>query len=191
MASPGSLAGGLTRGLRGAPRKPWHARLWAFLEGHRYDAELAAGISPTKSIYHGARADRITTRRACRTVARALQRTVEAADQLPPNRLSAKVPVDSGAVRLCTDEVLSLAHTLATIERPPARGVAIARQLVFDGRSPLFFQSPDHRRGSDRRLASTLFAAQRALEIAADFDCISASPSSPGREESRNGSGYP
>ena len=67
MASSGSLARGFLSGeLRGAPRKRLHARLWAFLEGHRYDAELADGISPMKSIYHGARADRITTRRACR-----------------------------------------------------------------------------------------------------------------------------
>jgi hypothetical protein len=187
MASPGSLAGGLARELRGAPRKPLHARLWAILDGPRYDAELAAGISPTKSIYHGARADRITTRRACRTVAQALRRAAKAAEQPPPNHLSSQVPVDSGAVRLCRDEVLSLAETLATSERPSARGVAIARQLVFDGRSPLFFQSPDHRKGSDRRLASTLYAAQRALEVAADFDCLPASPSSTQREESQDG----
>jgi hypothetical protein len=155
------------------------ARLWAFLEGHRYDAELADGISPMKSIYHGARADRITTRRACRRVAQALQGAVEAAEQQPPNHLDCKVRVDSSAIRVCRDEVLSLAHTLATVERPPARGVAIVRQLVFDGRSPLFFQSPDRRKGGDRRLASALFAAQRALEVAADFDCVSVFPVHP------------
>jgi hypothetical protein len=171
MASPGSLAGGLTRGLRGAPRKPLHARLWACVEGHRYDADLAAGISPTQSIYHGARAERITTPRACRMVAQALQRAVKAAEQVPvPSRLDAKVPIDSAAIRVCRDEVLSLAHTLASIERPSARGVAIARQLVFDGRSPLYLQAPPHRKGSERRLASTLHAAERALEISADFE---------------------
>lgn len=182
MASSRSLAGGfLSSELRGAPRKRLHARLWAFLEGHRYDAELADGISPMKSIYHGARADRITTRRACRRVGQALQRAVEAAEQ-PPNHLDSKVPVDSAAVGACRDEVLSLADRLATIERPPARGVAIARQLVFDGRSPLFFQAPDHRKGGDRRLASVLFTAQRALEVAADFDTLSAFPSSNGKK---------
>ena len=171
MAFPGSLAGGLTRELRGAPWKPLHARLWAFLEGPRYDAELAAGLSPTKSIYHGARADRITTRRACRTVAQALRGAVEAAESPPdPGYLHSRVPVDPGAIQVCSDDVLALADTLATIERPPARGVAIARQLVFDARSPLFLQSPDHRKGSDRRLASALYAAQRALEVSGDFD---------------------
>jgi hypothetical protein len=124
-----------------------------------------------KSICHAARAGRITTRRSCRRVGQALQAAVEAAERPPdPHRLTSRVPVDSGAIRVCRDEVLSLADTLATIERPPARGVAIARQLVFDGRSPLFLQAPDHRKGSDRRLASTLYAAQRALEVSADFD---------------------
>ena len=50
------------------------------------------------------------------------------------------------------------------------RAVAIARQLVFDGRSLLFRQEPDQRKGSDRRLASTLYAAQRTLEGSADFN---------------------
>jgi hypothetical protein len=171
MASPGSLAGGLPRELRGASRKAFLARLGAFLAGPRYDAELADGISPTKSICHAARAGRITSRRARRRVAQALKRAVEAAELRPdPSCLDTKVPVDSGAVRVCRDEVLSLADRLATIERPPVRGVAIARQLVFDGRSPLFLQAPDHRKGSDRRLASTLHVAQRALEVSADFD---------------------
>ena len=171
MAFPGSLAGGLPRELRGVSRKAFLAGLWAFLAGPRYDAELADGTSPTKSICHAARAGRITRQRACRRVAQALNGAVEAAEHPPdPHRLDPKVPLDSGAVRVCKDEVLSLADTLATIERPPARGVAIARQLVFDGCSPLFLQGPDRRKGSDRRLASTLDAAQRALEVSADFD---------------------
>ena len=171
MASPGSLAGGLPRELRGVSRKAFLARLGAFLAGPRYDAELADGTSPTKSIYHAARAGRITRQRACRKVARALNGAVEAVERPPvPNRLDPKVPLDSLAVRVCKDEVLSLADTLVTIERPPARGVAIARQLVFDGCSPLFLQAPDGRKGNARRLASTLCAAQRALEVSADFD---------------------
>jgi hypothetical protein len=48
--------------------------------------------------------------------------------------------------------------------------VAIARQLALEGRSPLFLQPPDLRQGADRRLAYTLDAAQRALEVSGDFD---------------------
>lgn len=171
MASPGSLAGGLPHELRGAPWKAFLARVGAFLAGPRLDAELAEGISPTRSLRHAARAGQISRHRACRRVAQALNGAVEAAERPPgPHHLDSKVPIDSGAVRVCKDEVLSLAESLGAIERPPARGVAIARQLVFDGRSPLFLQAPDRREGNDRRLASTLNAAQRALEVSADFD---------------------
>jgi hypothetical protein len=171
MASPGSLTGRLPPERHGAPGKRFLARLCALLAGPRYDAELADGISPTTSIGLGARAARITTRSACRRVARALRGAVEAAERPPdPGRLDSKVPVDAVAVQTCKDDVLALAETLARIERPPARGVAIARQLVFDGRSPLFLQAPHHRKGADRRLASTLHAARRALEVSGDFD---------------------
>ena len=183
MASPGSLARGLPRELRGTARKAFLARLEAFLAGPRYDAELADGISPTRSICHAARAGQITRRRACRMVAQALKRALEAAELPPgPNCLTTRVPVDAGAIRVCKDEILSLADTLSTIQRPPARGVAIARQLVFDGRSPLFFQPPDRRKDNPQRLANTLCAAQRALEVA-DFDSLSASQF----EESKKG----
>jgi hypothetical protein len=170
MGVPGSLAGRFPPERRGTPGGPF-LRLWAILAGPRYDADLADGLSPTTSLGLSARADRITTRRACRRVARALKAAIKAAERPPePGRLDSKVPVDAGAVQCCKDEVLALAKTLATIDRPPARGVAIARQLVFDGRSPLFLQAPPHRQGADRRLASILYAAQRALEVSADFD---------------------
>jgi hypothetical protein len=175
MASPGSLAGGLPREVRGVAWRAFLARGCAFLAGPRYDAELADGIGPTTSIYHAARAGRITTPRECRRVAGALRRAVAAAERPRPNWLDAKVPVDAGAVRVCRDRLLALADTLATVERPPARGVAIARQLVFDCGSPLFLQAPSRRKGADRRLASTLNAAQRALAVSADLDSLSAS----------------
>jgi hypothetical protein len=175
-----SLAGRLPSDLRAAPGKRFLAWLCAFLAGPRYDAELADGIGPATNIVAAARAARITTRRACRRVAHALRGAVEAAERPPDRgRLGSRVPVDVGAVQVCRDDVLGLAQTLATIERPPARGVAIARQLAFDGASPLFLQAPHQRQGGDRRLASTLHAAQRALEVSADFDRLAAFPDQP------------
>jgi hypothetical protein len=82
------------------------------------------------------------------------------------------VPVEADAIQACRDDVLALAETLATVERPSSYGVAIARQLAFDGRSPLYLQAPDRRQGAERRLAWTLNAAQRALDVSADFDCL-------------------
>lgn len=170
MASPGSLAGGPPREVRGAPQRPFLGWLWALLAGPRFEAELAEGIRPTTSICHAAYADRITTPRACRRVAGALLRAVDAAERRSPACLSSRVPIDRGAVRACRDQLLALADTLASVERPPVRGVAIARQLVHDGCSPLFLQAPDRRKGADRRLACTLDTAQRALEVSGDFD---------------------
>ena len=174
MASRGSLAGPLRFELRRALRTGFLVRLWAFVAGSMLDAELAHGVSPTASILLGARADWITSPRACRIVAQALRGAVKAAER-PPNRgLSSRVPVEADAIQVCRDDVLALAQTLTTIERPSAYGAAIARQLALDGRSPLFLQvSPSLRHGADRRLACTLEAAQRALVVSSDFDSLS------------------
>lgn len=170
MASPDSLAGPSRFELRGVRRTSFLVRLCAFVVGPSLDAQLADGVSPTASILLGARADWITRRRACRLVAQALTGAVEAAEQ-PPNRgLSSRVPIQADAVEVCRDDVLALAEALITIERPSVFGVAIARQLAFQGGSPLFLQAPDLRQGADRRLAYTLDAAQRALEVSSDFD---------------------
>jgi hypothetical protein len=172
MASPDALAGPLRFELRRALRTSFLVRLWAFLAGPGLDAKLASGITPTASIVLGARADWITRPRGCRNVAQALRGAVEAAEQRQHRGLSSRVPVEADAVQICRDEVLALAETLCTIERPSAYGVAIARQLALDGGSPLFLQAPDRHKGAEQRLACTLGAAQRALEVSADFDSL-------------------
>jgi len=170
VASPDALAGPLRFEPRRALRTSFLVRLWAFLAGPGLDVELANGISPTARIVLSARADWITRPRACRIVAQALRRAVEAAEQPPDQGLSSRVAVDADAVRVCRDDVLALAETLCNVVRPSAYGVAIARQLALNGRSPLFLQAPDHREGADRRLACTLDTAWRALEVSADFE---------------------
>jgi hypothetical protein len=140
-------------------------RLWSFLDGPRLDDRLADGISPTTSVVLAARADWITNPRSCRTVAQALRGAVDAADRPPDRGLHSRVPVEAGAIQVCRENVLALAETLSTAERPPAYGVAISRQLAFHGGSPLFLQGPDRRHGADGRLACTLHAAQRGLEV--------------------------
>lgn len=170
MASPGSLAGPLRLELRRALSAGLFVRLCAFFAGRSLDAELARGVSPTASILLGARADWITSPRACRIVAQALRGAVEAAERSPNRGLSSRVAVEADAIQVCRDEVLALAEKLVSIERPSAFGVAIARQLALEGGSPLFLQMPDRRQGADRRLACTLEAAQRAIEVSGDFD---------------------
>jgi hypothetical protein len=169
VVSRGSSRGRLSPELLGPPFRILTS-LWAFFNGPRYDAAIADGINPATSIGLSTRASRITRRRACHRVAQALRGAVDAANQpSAPNPWDPRVPVDASAIQFCSDDVLALAETLATLHQPPARGVAIARQLAFDGRSPLFLQAAHYREGADRRLASTVDAAQRALEISADF----------------------
>ncbi len=171
MASHRSLAGHPFPKPPSAAAKRLLAPLLAFVAGPHFDAELANGIRPSTSIGLGARADHITKRGPCLRVARALRAAIEAAERpSPPNPWDVRVPVAAGAIRSCTDEVLALAEALATTDRPPARGVAIARQLVFDGRSPLLLQAEPNREGADRRLASSVHAAQRALTVSTDLD---------------------
>jgi hypothetical protein len=172
MASPDSLAGPLRFEPRRALRASLFVRFYACVTGPSLDADLADGVSPTASILLGARADWITRPRRCRAVAQALGGAVDAAKRTPNRGLSPRVPVDANAVEDCRDDLLALAETLSTIEQPPAYGVAIARQLALDGRSPLFLQAPDRRHGANRRLAWTLEAAQRALVVSGDFDSL-------------------
>jgi hypothetical protein len=141
MASPGSLTGRLPPERHGAPGKRFLARLCALLAGPRYDAELADGISPTTSIGLGARAARITTvARAAGSRGRSGELWRRRNGRPDPGRLDSKVPVDAVAVQTCKDDVLALAETLARIERPPARGVAIARQLVSTAAARSFYK---------------------------------------------------
>ncbi|MGH2983896.1 MAG: hypothetical protein ACRDK5_06545 [Solirubrobacterales bacterium] len=88
---------------------------------------------------------------------------------MPWSPFSVKIPVDCVAVRSCQAEIEALAERIATIERPNARGVAIAHQLAFDGISPLYWK-PNGAEDGASRLAGTIEAARRALEVSADFD---------------------
>jgi hypothetical protein len=72
------------------------------------------------------------------------------------------------AVRCCGEQLLALATSVATLENPRTQGLAIASQLAFDGRGPLFFQ-PEARRELER-LANTIQSADAALRVCAEFD---------------------
>jgi hypothetical protein len=142
-------------------------RLWTFLAGPTLDADLAAGVRPSSSPALSLRAHRITTPKARRRVAQALCFRIAAA-KTPSHRFSARVPVDQGAVLSCQTEIRALAAHVATIERPRPQGVAIARQLAFDGLSPLYWK-PNGGEDAATRLACTIQAAFIALDVSAEF----------------------
>jgi hypothetical protein len=144
------------------------AHLWAVLAGPILDEELAEGVRPSASAALSFRAHRITRPRARRKLAQALRLRIEAAES-PSSPFSVKVPVDQTAVLSCQAEIEALAERIATIERPRARGVAIAHQLAFDGLSPLYWR-PNGSGDPTANLASMIRSAQRALDVSADLD---------------------
>jgi hypothetical protein len=142
-------------------------RLSSLVQGLSLDSDLAMGVRPSASAAHLARADRITRPQTRRRIRAALNRALEEA-YAPQRRLTPKAPLSAEAIRACRDELSRLAEAVVTTENPRVQGVAIAHQLAFDGTSALFFQ-PNKKR-SVERLASAIWAAQRALNVSGEFD---------------------
>ena len=141
-------------------------RLSAFLHGPSLDSDLAAGIRPSATPAHLARADQITSSHARRRVRAALKRAVVAANG--PRRKTVHAPLNRPGIRACGDALSRLADSIVTANNPRVQAVAIARQLAFDGTGALFFQ-PNKTR-SVSRLRNTIQAAQSALTVSGDFD---------------------
>jgi hypothetical protein len=146
-------------------------RLRAHLQGPSLDADLAAGVRPSVSAAHLARADWITGQAARRRVSDALNRALRVADA-PPAKGTVYAPLSIPAIRACRDALKQLAVAVVTTENPRVQGIAIAHQLVFDGTGALFFQ-PTERRPTER-LENTIWAALRALSVSGDFDRVPA-----------------
>src|SRR5262249_20444662 len=163
MSSPDSV----NRWLHGHRIRPLFPRVLAIVQAQGLDAELAAGIRPSATPAHQARADHLRKLAVRRRIAAALNRAVEAASA-PECYEPGKVPLDRKAIRHCHGEIRALAELVAGVDNPRTRGVAIAFQLAFDGDAALFFQ-PDGQDGVER-LAGIVRAASNALKVSADFD---------------------
>jgi hypothetical protein len=159
MTSRGPLAERLGFGIR--------ARWLAHVHAPRLDADLADGVRPSASPAHQLRADHLHRARVRRRIAYALNRAAADASR-PVRHLTPQAPLSRMAIRCCREQLLALATSVATLENPRTQGLAIASQLAFDGRGPLFFQP--ERRGELDRLANTIQAADAALRVSAHFD---------------------
>jgi hypothetical protein len=166
MSSPDPLAEqvGTAARLRAAV-----TRLHALIQGPSLDADLAAGVRPSASAAHLARADRITQPRNRRRIADALYRALRSAEA-PRGQVTAEAPLSVPAILACRDELKGLAEAIVTTENPRVQGVAIARQLAFDGRGALFFQRNQNPERREERLINTIQAAQCALSVSSEFD---------------------
>jgi hypothetical protein len=130
------------------------------------DQELAAGLRPSTSPAHRARANHLTRRYVRCRIAAALNRAVDDAFR-PTSPSSSQVPLCRDGVRRCSEQVRELASQVATKESPHVRGIAIAFQLAFDGRSAMFHQ-PGSGDGAEH-LANTLQAARMALRVSPEL----------------------
>jgi hypothetical protein len=140
-----------------------------FVAGPYLDAELADGIRARGSRQLTLRARHITKPRARRKLARALLSAIEASRE-PILPLSPRIPVDSAAVLACREEITALAESIEAIGQPSARAVAIARQLAYDGGSPLYWHPMQSPKDRTARLTNTIHAARAALDVSPEFD---------------------
>ena len=119
-------------------RRSVRARMTARLRAPRFDRALAVGVpAPAGSALaaHAARLSSIAERHA---VARALRRAVRDANDDPAATRSGRVPMhraNIASAQALIDEVTLRLHAPHPVR---ARGMARLRQLLSDGRGPLY-----------------------------------------------------
>jgi hypothetical protein len=149
LAASAALAGAVAAGWSWAQR----ARLRDMAD--RFIA-AGAGTAPSAAVLEERR-EELVSRRARRTLAASVRRTLTNAQRAP--RLSSQVPINRPAVRAERERLERLAALLADTDAPmPARGVARTHVLVTDPASPLY-------RGAagelHRELIQTLFELEK------------------------------
>jgi hypothetical protein len=106
--------------------------------GSSLDRRLASGASPNESPALRRRARKLTSNRKRRSLAAAVSRLVDEADQ-PARPLTAAVPIQRGAVRACRPLLLMVVEDLKDEQLPvSAKGIALMEQLLRDGGSPVY-----------------------------------------------------
>jgi hypothetical protein len=134
----------------------WRERLSAAVHGAALDHVLANGTPPEAGVALTLHARRLIAPCTRRRIAKTLRGVVEATRRptAPPSR------PPGPQVSWAADELLGLAAALERSEPVDVRGVALARELLRDGRGPLYAD-----RGG-RCLAKAAAAATAALDPA-------------------------
>ncbi len=118
------------------------------LNSARLDADLAAGIAPEASPLHAARARHLVTPRFRHVSAANWEHLLLAARE-PTRGLSGRVPIRRERVNRAEPEIRELITALRATGPIPSRGVAIATNLLTDGRGPIYNpKAPDNLRAT-------------------------------------------
>lgn len=107
------------------------------LDAARLDADLASGVPPETSPLHAARASRLVTPRI-RQASAANWEHLLLISREPRRGLSGRVPICRERVQHAEPEIRELITALRAPGPVPARGVAIATNLLTDGRGPIY-----------------------------------------------------
>jgi hypothetical protein len=134
-------------------------RLAARIRARSLDRELAAGARPQASVVLSLRAESLIRAETRERLAEEIRSAVRQADE--PGCLSARIPVCRDAVARTAEDLRRLASRLQAPRPVSVEGVARARELLTDGRGPLYD------RGEARRLGGAVRDAVAALDRAA------------------------
>jgi hypothetical protein len=149
------------RRLMARPNRPWR-RLLARLLGSSLDARLARGHSPDSGLLMAARAQYLVSPVVRTTLAQGWNGLLIRA-RMPPVPLDPRVPLMRSNIVAHEPKIREMLTALLAPLPVPARGVALAGQLLCDGAGPLY----DRRRSAelDAALSSTIAALDPAREL--------------------------
>jgi hypothetical protein len=112
-------------------------RLRVWLRRWSLDQRLGQGDDPAGTAELALRAEQLTSRKQRDSIAAQIERIVEAAEE-PASPLSSAAPLCRGEILAQRPLLLTLAEELRGSGSVRAQGVALARQLLVDGASPLY-----------------------------------------------------
>jgi hypothetical protein len=122
-------------------RPSLRVRLVARLRSQRLDREIAGGADVVRSRTLAARAETLISRETRLEVAAGLEGVLALADGAVPRRMGG-APVRTDEVRAAAEPLRELVDTLRARRPITPRGMAIARRLLHDGRTPVYARAP-------------------------------------------------
>jgi hypothetical protein len=128
----------------------------ARLRSRKLDAQLAAGTSPEKGRHLAVRAAMLTTP-ASRELLATCWETLVASARIPARPLDTRVPLASAQIKSAEDDISRLVQALRAPQPVAARGMAVAADLLQDGRGPVYNSN------SNRGLAAAVRNAELHL----------------------------